>query len=77
MHNSRHMWTPEIRAYVDGYAVKDEEYVSHVSWDLMTRFSERQVLLAFGVAIIGILLLGAYLGRGEHGRVQSSESHQP
>ena len=77
MENSTHVWTPEIRTYVDGYAVKDQEYVSYVSWDLITRFSERQVLLAFAVAIVAFLLLGAYLGRGAHGPIRSSEGHRP
>jgi len=75
--NSRHVWTPETRAYVNSYAADDQEYVSYVSWDLVTRFSERQVLPAFGVAIVAFLLLGAYLGRGAHGPIGSSGGHRP
>jgi hypothetical protein len=76
MKNSRHVWTPETRALVNGYAVHDQEYVSYVSWDLITRFSERQVLLVFGVAMAAFLLLGAYLGRGARAPIRSSEGHR-
>jgi hypothetical protein len=77
MQHSKHRWAPEIRTYVDGYALKDEEYTSYVSWGLLTRFGERQALLAFAAAIVVFLLLGAYLGRSPHRSVQSSEGYRP
>lgn len=76
MENSRHRWTPDIRAYVEDHAAKDQEYISYVSWDLITRFSQRQVLLAFAMAIVAFLLLGAYLGRVAHGPIRSSEGQR-
>lgn len=75
MQHSRHRWAPETRSYVDQNAVKEQEYVSFVSWDLLTRYSERQVLLSFAAAIIALLLLGAYLGKRALG--SSSQGHRP
>ena len=61
--NSGHSWTDEFRAMVDSHALKNQEYVSYVSWDLITRFSEKQVVFAFAIAIAVFLMLGTYLGR--------------
>ncbi len=78
MQHSRHRWGPETRSYVDRHAVKEQEYVSFVSWDLLTSYSERQALLAFAAAIIALLLLGAYLGKRARVSIRSpSESHRP
>jgi hypothetical protein len=77
MQHSKHRWAPETRTYVDGYALKDKEYISYVSWGLLTRFGERQALLAFAAAVVAFLLLGAYLGRGPHRSVRSSEGYRP
>ena len=76
MQHSKHRWAPEIRTYVDGYALKDEEYTSYVSWGLLTQFGERQALLAFAAAVVAFLSLGSYLGRGPHPSVRSSEGHR-
>ena len=77
MQHSKHRWAPEIRTYVDGYALKDEEYTSYVSWGLLTQFGERLAFLAFAAAVIAFLSLGTYLGRGPHPSVRSSEGHRP
>lgn len=73
MQRSRHAWSPETRAYVEGYAEKDEQYTSYVSVVLVTRFSEGQMSLAFAAAIAAFLLLGAALGGGTHYSRGSSE----
>lgn len=72
MSHSRHAWPPEILSYLDGYALKEEEYTSYVSRGLVTRLSEKQVFLAFALAIAALLLLGAYLGRDRPDALQSS-----
>jgi hypothetical protein len=61
--NSSHSWTDEFRAIVESHALQNQEYVSYVSWDLITRFSERQVVFTFAIAIAAFLMLGTYLGR--------------
>ena len=63
--NSSHNWTSEFRTNVNNHALKDQEYVSYVSWDLVTRFSEGQIVFAFTAAIAAFLFLGTYVGRRE------------
>ena len=74
--NSGHNWAEEFRAEIDNRALKNQEYVSYVSWDLVTRYSERQVLFAFTIAIVTFLFLGMFLGERARPSPQSSESHQ-
>ena len=63
MQHSVHRWNPDTRAYLEGLASKDKEYVSLVSWDLLTRYTERNVVVAFAVGVVGLILLGFCLRR--------------
>lgn len=64
LQNSKHWWTPEIRAEVISKASQEPGYESRVSAGLITRVSERQVLLGFVLGTVAFLVLGAYLKRG-------------
>jgi hypothetical protein len=63
LQESKHLWSPEIVIEVSSKAFKKSEYESSVSAELITRFSERQVLLGFVIVTVAFLLLGAYLNR--------------
>jgi hypothetical protein len=63
LQESKHLWSPEIVIEVSSKASKKSEYESRVSAELITRFSERQVLLGFVIVTVAFLLLGAYLNR--------------
>ena len=56
-------WSPETLARVRAHVLPDYAYDSWVSRDLITEVSERQVMLGFGVALAGVLLLGGLYGR--------------
>lgn len=56
-------WSPETLARVEAQVLPDYEYDSWVSRDLITEYSERQVLLFLGAAIIGILAIGWIFAR--------------
>jgi len=63
MAHSRHRWSEEARSYVDRHALDEDGYVSFVSRDLITQWSEGEVLLGFAAAIAAFLILGAGLER--------------
>ena len=63
LQESKHLWSPEIVREVSSKASKKSDYESSVSAALITRFSERQVLLGFVIVTVAFLLLGAYLNR--------------
>ena len=63
LENSTHLWTPELRQKVEENALKELEYESAVSRDLITRVSQEQILSGFALTIAALLLLAAYCGR--------------
>ena len=63
LQESKHLWSPEIVREVSSKASKKSDYESSVSAALITRFSERQVLLGFVIVTVAFLLLGIYLNR--------------
>lgn len=63
LRSSKHLWSPETKAEVNGFAIQESVYESAVSAGLITQVSGAQVLSGFVLAIIALLFLGAYLGR--------------
>ena len=59
---SRHRWSRQLRKQVGEMADTSSVYESRVSAGLITRFTERQVLLGYGAAIVAMLLLAAVFG---------------
>ena len=57
-------WGPvAVEAEVRKHALSDQTYESRVSHYLITELSERQVFWLFLGAVVGLSLLGHYLGR--------------
>jgi len=62
LQNSSHHWNPEVALEVSSKALKTSAFESPVSADIITRFSERQVISLFMVAIVVLLILGFRTG---------------
>jgi hypothetical protein len=60
---SSYLWPAELEAEVRLHARTDEVHVSGVSRSLVTKVSERQVFWLTLAGVVGLLLLGIYLGR--------------
>jgi hypothetical protein len=60
---SSYLWPAELEAEVRLHARTDEVHISGVSRSLITEVSERQVFWFTLVSVVGLLLLGSYLGR--------------
>lgn len=63
LHASGLNWDAETLERVRANMRPDYAYDSWVSRDLITEVSEGKVLLFFGIAIVGVLVLGGLLGR--------------
>jgi hypothetical protein len=60
---SEQNWTPAQKASMEEIEDGGQAYESPVSIDVVTRYTQRQVLWVFTTAGIGLLICGYYLGR--------------
>jgi hypothetical protein len=60
---SDYRWPAELEAKVRAHARTNEVHVSRVSYYLITDWSERQVFWLTLAGVVGLLLLGSFLGR--------------
>ena len=62
LNHSKHRWPEERLREVETNELSDYQYDTPVSRNLITRFTERQLVTGFVLGIAGVLLLGYWAG---------------